>query len=85
MRDASTAASTIDMPLLAQLLGELHDQDRVLRGEADQQHQADLAEHVVGQPAQQLRATSAPSTASGTPSRMMNGSTQLWYCAASTR
>ncbi len=30
-------------------------------------------------------ALSAPSTASGTPSRMMNGSTQLSYCAASTR
>ena len=30
-------------------------------------------------------APSAPTTASGTPSRMMNGSTQLSYCAASTR
>src|SRR5205085_1084329 len=30
-------------------------------------------------------ALSAPNTASGTPSRMMNGSTQLSYCAASTR
>ena len=30
-------------------------------------------------------AESAPNTASGTPSRMMNGSTQLSYCAASTR
>ena len=30
-------------------------------------------------------APSAPSTASGTPSRMMNGSIQLSYCAASTR
>ena len=30
-------------------------------------------------------AVNAPNTASGTPSRMMKGSTQLSYCAASTR
>ena len=55
MRADSIAASTIDRPALAQLLGELDDQDRVLRREADQQHQPDLAEHVVVEAAQQLR------------------------------
>ena len=59
MRAASTAASTIDMPLLAQLLGELDDQDRVLGREADEHDEADLAEDVVGEPAQQLGAQPA--------------------------
>ena len=44
---------------LAQLLGELDDQDRVLGREADQHDEADLAEDVVGEPAQQLRAQAA--------------------------
>ena len=72
-------------PAVPQLLGELDDQDRVLRRQADQHDQADLAVDVVRQPAHPLRADSAPSTASGTPSRMMNGSTRLSYCAASVR
>ena len=59
MRAASTAASTIDRPALAQLLGELDDQDRVLRRQADQHHQADLAVDVVGEAAQPLRAERA--------------------------
>ena len=46
--------------LLAQLLGELDDQDRVLRRQADQQHQADLAEDVVGEAARKLRGQRRP-------------------------
>ena len=72
------------LALLAQLLGELDDQDRVLGGEADQHHQADLAEDVVRQAAQPLRRERAED-GERHASRMMNGSTQLSYCAASTR
>ena len=71
-------------PLVPQLLGELDDQDRVLRRQPDQHDQPDLAVDVVGQAAHPLR-DSAPSTASGTPSSTMNGSTRLSYCAASVR
>ena len=46
-------------PFAAQLLGELDDQDRVLRGQADEHDEADLAVHVVLQPAQALRADAA--------------------------
>ena len=42
-------------PLLPQLLGELDDQDRVLRREANQHHQTDLAVQVVLQTAHPLR------------------------------
>ena len=42
--------------LLAQLLGELDDQDRVLGRQPDQHDQPDLAEDVVDQAAQPLRA-----------------------------
>ena len=59
MRADSMAASTIDPALASQLLGELDDQDRVLRRQADQHDQPDLAEHVVREPAQQLRAQRA--------------------------
>ena len=41
--------------LLAQLLGELDDQNRVLGGQADEHDEPDLTEHVVGKPSQQLR------------------------------
>ncbi len=44
---------------LAQLLGELDDEDGVLRGQADQHDEAHLAEHVVGQAAHPLRAERA--------------------------
>ena len=85
MRAASIAASIDRQPPFAQLLGELDDQDRVLRRQADQhdagrsgsrRRSADRAAHC---------ADSAPSTASGTPSRTMNGSTSASYCAASVR
>ena len=35
------------LPLLAQHLGELHDQDRVLGGQPDQHDEPDLGEHIV--------------------------------------
>ena len=59
MRAASTAASTIDRALRAQLFGELDNQNRVLRRQADQHDEPDLAEHVVGEAADQLRAQRA--------------------------
>ena len=59
MRAASTAASTIDRPCAAKLFGELDDQNRVLRGQPDQHDEADLAEHVVREAANQLRAQRA--------------------------
>ena len=46
---ASMAASMMERPLLDQLLGELHDQNRVLRRKADQHHQSDLHVDVVDQ------------------------------------
>ena len=58
---AQAHARRMDRRLLQRLaalvedLGELDDQDRVLARQADQHHQADLAEHVVGEPAQRLR------------------------------
>ena len=45
---ACTAASSTLSPALAELLGELDDEDGVLAGEADQHHQPHLAEDVVG-------------------------------------
>ena len=59
MRPASTRGLEDRQAALAQLLGELDDQDRVLGREADQHHEPDLAEHVVGEAAQQLRAEAA--------------------------
>ena len=44
---ASSAASTSGLPCVVLHLRELDDQNRVLRGEADQHDQADLREHVV--------------------------------------
>ena len=85
MRAASTAASAIVSPRCAQLLGELDDQNAVLRRQADQHHQPDLAVHIVDQAAAPLRAAARPRIASGTDSRMMNGSVRLSYCAASVR
>ena len=46
--------------LAAQLLGELHNQNRVLRRKADQHHQADLAVDIVGQAAQRHQAQARP-------------------------
>ena len=50
MRAPSTAASRIGMPGLALLLGELDDQDAVLRRQRDQHHQADLRIEIERQP-----------------------------------
>ena len=49
---ASIAASAMERPFAAQLLGKLDDQNRVFGRKADQHHEADLAIDVVGQPAQ---------------------------------
>ena len=43
---AARAASRRDAPACADVLGELDDQDRVLAGQADQHHEADLGEDV---------------------------------------
>ena len=85
MRAASTAASTIDRALLAQLFGELDDQDRVLRRADRSSMTSPTWQNTSLEKPRSSCALSAPNTASGTPSRMMNGSTQLSYCAASTR
>ena len=73
--------------LLAQLIRELDDQDRVLAREPDEHDEADLRVHVGGQQAEIVAGkiemilrpkmnSSAPSSASGTDIRMMNGSVQ---------
>jgi hypothetical protein len=69
---------------LAQLLGEFHDQDGVLGGEADEHDQSDLAVDVVLLAAEPLRAERAEQ-AMGTARRIMKGSTKLSYCAESVR
>ena len=49
---ASMAASTMERPLRAELLGELDDQDGVFGGESDEHDETDLAVDVVGVAAQ---------------------------------
>jgi hypothetical protein len=49
MRAPANAASSIDRPSSAGF-GELHDQDGVFAGQADQQHQADLGVDAEVQP-----------------------------------
>ena len=51
-RAASIAAADGDSPSCVLQHRELDDQDRVLRGEPEQRHEADLEVDVVGQPAQ---------------------------------
>ncbi len=46
-------------PALAQLFGELHNQNRILAGEADEHHQTDLAINVILQSAQRNRSERA--------------------------
>ena len=75
-RAALSAASIGALALEEALLRELDDQDRVLRREADQHHQADLEVDVVLQAAQRRRSASAPTTANGTASTTANGSSQ---------
>jgi hypothetical protein len=69
---------------LAQLLGELDDQDRVLRRETDEEHQPTWQNTSLLNPRKSC-AESAPNTASGTPSRMINGRMNDSYWAESTR
>ncbi len=72
------------LALLAQLLGELDNQDRVLRRQADQHDESYLAEHVVGESPHELRAERAEDRqrhAQQDDERQH----QLSYCAASTR
>jgi hypothetical protein len=83
-RTASSVASISVPTLLAQRLGELDDQDGVLRREADGGQQADLEVDVVVQPASQVAST-APITPSGTTSITENGTDQLSYSAARQR
>ena len=54
-------------PVLAQLFGELDDQDRVLRRQADQHDESDLTEHVVRESAQELRAQRAEAPRAARP------------------
>ena len=51
-RAASSAAAEVDMPCAVLEHRELDDQDRVLGGEPEQRHQADLEVDVVGEAAQ---------------------------------
>ena len=71
---------------LLKVVGELHDQDAVLRHQADQRDQPDLAVDVERRQSQEREQQRAREIASGTePARMMNGSRKLSNCAASTR
>ena len=78
-------ASKRGRPSLVQLLGELDDQDRVLAGQPDQHHQADLHEDVDVA----LCVYSTPATEQsrhiGTTRITASGSDQLSYSAASAR
>ena len=72
----------MDMPFFTQPLGEFDDQNRVLGGEADQHHEADLRIDVDLHVAQIDRAERADQSASGADDSTMNGIDQLSYCAA---
>ncbi len=84
--------------LLVFVLGELHDQDRVLRCQTDQHHQADLRVHVVFHVDHVRRVEQAwmnkrrnnstpkaPNTATGVLNNTLKGSAQLSYSAARIR
>ena len=75
-RAACSAASIGAHALEQALLRELDDQDRVLRREADQHHQADLEVDVVLHAAQPDEAAARRATANGTASTTANGSRQ---------
>ena len=63
-------------PATAQLLGELHDENAVLRRQADEHDEANLAVHVVDQSAPPLRQERAEN-GERHRQRMMNGSVTL--------
>ena len=71
-------------------LGELYDEDGILRSQSDQHDQSDLGKDVVfarlwRHQLQQPQAPKAPNTAIGVPSSTLNGRAQLSYCAARIR
>jgi hypothetical protein len=72
-----------DRGLLAQLVRELDDEDRVLGDQADEHHQPDLAEQV-DRAADAGADTSAPVNDSATATRIVTGWRKLSNCAAST-
>ena len=76
-RAPSSAASTRPQAALEPGLRELDDQDRVLGGEPDQHHEADLPEDVEGEAARGRGRGRRPTTATGTESSTLNGSDQL--------
>ena len=82
---ASSTASIVAHALRLDLVGELHDQDAVLGDEAHQRDQADLAVDVERAARRATARAARRSSTSGTVSMMMNGSTKLSNCAASTR
>src|SRR5205085_7373634 len=69
---------------LAQLFRKFHNQNCVLARQPDQHHQSHLAVHVILNPRSHC-APSAPSSAIGTASSTINGSTKLSYCADNVR
>ena len=72
----SSAASRMPMPLLSLVLGELHDQDRVLGRHRDQHHEPDLAIEIERQFSTRIPAK-APSTPVITDNRTGTGIIQL--------
>ncbi len=76
-RAPSSAASTDVLPFVEPRLGELDDQDRVLRRQPDQHDDADLRVDVEVVALRSSRPTNAPNTATGTVSSTENGSDQL--------
>jgi hypothetical protein len=84
MRDDSTAASTIDSPFSRICSANSTIRIEFLAARPISSTRPTWQNTSLASPRMNC-ADSAPSTASGTPSRMMNGSTQLSYCAASTR
>ena len=98
VRAASATASSFVQTAALQLVGELDDEDAVLRDQADQRDEPDLRvdverrgpavgeEGMFGSGILRKVKMSAPNIASGTePARMTNGSRKLLNCAASTR
>ena len=77
VRAPSSAASTMPHAGLAAGLGELDDQDRVLRGERDQHDEADLGVDVEGEARRASSAASAPATPTATESSTGTGIVQL--------
>ena len=68
----------------AKLLGKLDDQDRVLRRQANQHHETDLAIQIVLKSPRPLR-RQRPEHAERNASRTMNGRMSDSCCAASVR